>query len=50
MLNLIKYIEDKSFSKLHNLKFVNLSNNDILNIPRFIFLQYTIYEYDINKK
>ena len=35
--NLIKYIEDKSFTKLHNLKFVNLSNNDILNIPQFIF-------------
>ena len=35
--NLIKYIEDKSFTKLHNLKFVNLSNNNILNVPQFIF-------------
>ena len=35
--NLIKYIEDKSFTKLYNLKFVNISNNNIFNVPQFIF-------------
>ena len=36
--NLIRHIEDQSFTNLQSLKFVNLSNNNILNVPQFIFL------------
>ena len=35
--NLIRHIEDQSFTNLQSLKFVNLSNNDILNVPELIF-------------